>query len=189
MQKEDVINKCDLAIIELANGNIEALSTIYDLMSRNIYVTALVITENHADAEDIVQDTMLQIVKYVHAYRKGTNPRAWILTMARHGAIDTIRKRRYHTPIDELSLQDEAVNDDIEAVLTLLSGLDTSERELVLLRLYEEISYEEIAKIMKISVFAAQKRYQRALKKLQRINNERSYEYGRERNKESFEKT
>lgn len=184
MQKDDVISRCDSAIAALANGDLSSLEIIYGIMSKKIYAAALAITQDHSDAEDVTQDTMLQIVKYAPSYRQGSNPRAWILTIARHRALDTVRARKHHTPIDELPLADAAVNDDVEAVLELLSPLGADERQLVVLRLYEELSYSEISQIMKTSVFAAQKRYQRAIRKLKSVHdNERSFINDRKRDK------
>ncbi len=183
MQKNDIIPQCDEALVAMANGEREAVGVIYDCMARSIYATALAITRNHADAEDATQDTILQIVKYAHTYKKGSNPRAFILTIARNRALDIVRRRRSAIPLDELPLSDEAVSDDLKDVLMLLSPLNECERQLVILKLYEELSYNEIAKIMKISVFAAQKRYQRALNKLKSIYSERSYTDERESDK------
>ena len=188
MQKDNVISVCDEALVALANGEHEAIEVIYDAMARSIYATALAITRNHADAEDATQNTILQVVKYAATYKKGSNPRAFILTVARNRALDIVRQRRSAIPLDELPIADEAKNDDEEAVLSLISPLNECERQLVILRLYEELSYNEIAKIMKISVFAAQKRYQRALGKLKSIHSERSYTDERKRDKEYPEK-
>ena len=168
MPDETKSKLCDDAIVAIASGDRQPLEVLYDHMARDIYVTSLAITRNHADAEDALQDTMLQIVKYASSYRKGSNPRAWILTIARHRALDIVRRRKPTIPLDEISLADESSEVNGELALSLLDDLNSSERQLIIFRLYEELSYSEIAKIMKISTFAAQKRYQRALQKLKK---------------------
>ena len=168
MPNDNKIKACDDAIVAIASGDRQPLGILYDHMARDIYVTSLAITQNHADAEDALQDTMLQIVKYASSYLKGSNPCAWILTIARHRAIDIVRRRKTTILLDEISLADESSETIDSQALLLLDGLNSSERQLIIFRLYEDLSYSEIAKIMNISTFAAQKRYQRVLQKLKK---------------------
>lgn len=162
------------AIIALAKGENEALSEIYDSLSRIIFSLALGITENYSDAEDVLQETMIETVKYAHSYRGGTNPKAWILAMARHNAIDLVRKRKNHLSLEDstvISLESEETLDNLAPDISALLGrLDEDERQIIILRIYGELSFAEVSKTMEISVFAAQKRYQRALKKLKNIS-------------------
>lgn len=154
-------------IADIANGDREALSEIYERLGRMIFSIAVGITERKADAEDALQETMIDIVKSAENYKPGTNPKAWILTIARHNAMDMVRKRRDHLPIDCPEAMGIAVDDDLPPdVSDLLSKLNDEERQLIILRIYGELSYIEIGKIMNVSVFAVQKRYQRVLKKL-----------------------
>ena len=169
MTSQELNDRCDAAVCALSAGDNDALSTIYDLMARQIYVTAYAITANHADAEDALQDTILQIVKYAPSYRAGTSARAWMLTLARHRAVDIVRRRKsiIHIEDEQLaSIADPNDSTEIASVWELLNALKEQERQLVILRLYDELSYAEIARVMGISVAAAEKRYQRALKKL-----------------------
>jgi RNA polymerase sigma-70 factor (ECF subfamily) len=163
---EQQIQECDRAIAAVAQGDTQALAAVYDCMARDIFVAVLAITQNHADAEDALQDTMLQIVKYAFSYRRGSNPRAWILTIARHRALDIVRRRKKTVLLDEVTESCASVSPAESDAFTLLEALDANERLLLLLRLYEELTYAEIAKIMRISTYAAQKRYQRILQKL-----------------------
>lgn len=166
MLTEQQLQDCDRAIAAIAQGDTAALGMLYDCMARDVFVAALAITQSHADAEDALQDTMLQIVQYASAYRQGTNPRAWILTIARHRALDIVRRRRKTVPLDEVTLPEEPVSASEVDAFALLEMLNSDERLLLVLRLYEELAYSEIARIMRISTYAAQKRYQRILQKL-----------------------
>lgn len=161
---------CGKAVRELAeNGSREALSVIYDSMARLIFSVAYGITGNHEDAEDVLQDTLIEIVTYAHTWQGG-NVRAWVLTMTRHLAVDVVRRRKPAVPLDEqIEAKKPAVSFRLE-VLELLDILSEEERQLVLLRLYAGLTYREIAKILEISVAAAQKRYQRAIQKLKRCH-------------------
>ena len=171
MQDNGVNVICDKALGQISKGDREALSVIFDCMARMIFSIGLAITGNDADAEDVLQDTMIEIVKYAHTYNGGTNARAWILSIARHRAIDIVRKRKPTVSIEETlseNLPDPRSDFSHTGVLELLNLLEDEERQLVVFRLYQELPYAEIARIMRIGVAAAQKRYQRALKKLKK---------------------
>ncbi len=158
------------ALFELASGNKDGLCPIYEVLGRMIFSVALGITGNREDSEDVLQETMMELVKCAHTYKKGTNPRAFILTVARHNALDAVRKRKDNLPIDEaMNVTYDEISDAAPLAAELLSHLDEEERGIILLRIYGELSFYEVAKIMNISVFAAQKRYQRVLKKLKNI--------------------
>ncbi|MGI6562058.1 MAG: RNA polymerase sigma factor [Clostridia bacterium] len=156
------------AIIALSKGDKEALSVLYDLSARMIFSTALGITGNVHDAEDVLQNTMMDIMKYAPTYRKETSPKAWILTMVRHRSIDLVRKRKHTVSMEEE--QKELFARDPNPlrleVLDMLEVLDPEDRQIVLFRLYVGMPHKEIAKILGMSAAAAQKRYRRAIKKL-----------------------
>ena len=152
------------------NGEPVGLAELYELMGRAIFTTAYVITGHREDAEDILQDTLVEIYQDARFYRPRTNPRAWVLTVTRHTALDAVRKRTRHAtaPLDTaeaLSTPPDA-HEEFSALWDLLAVLSPEERELVVLRLYHGLSHGEIAETLRISTAAAQKRYRRAIDKL-----------------------
>ncbi len=164
---------CDKSIMEIKNGNNQALADVYECMSKMIIMLAYTVTGSYADAEDVLQETMLQVIKYAGSYKKGSNPRAWIMTMAHHISLDMVKRRKYSVSLEETGVNNTETTftkfSELET-LDMLKCLEKEEKQLVLYRLYWEFSYIEISKIMNIGVFAAQKRYQRAIKKLQEKN-------------------
>ena len=167
---------CEEALAELAEGNTNALSVIYDKMSRSIFALAYTLTCNYCDAEDVLQNTMIDITRSCREYRGG-NVTAWIMTITRNNAMDIIRKRkaRAELALDEISENTEAEPRDdffIMETMDMLNVLDLEEKQIVLMRLYKEMPYREIAEVLGIKIFAAQKRYQRAMKKLKKYNKE-----------------
>lgn len=152
------------------DGEPVGLAELYELMGRAIFTTAYVITGHREDAEDILQDTLVEIYQDARFYRPRTNPRAWVLTVTRHTALDAVRKRTRHAtaPLDTaeaLPVPPDA-HDEFTALWDLLAVLSPEERELVVLRLYHGLSHGEIAETLRISTAAAQKRYRRAIDKL-----------------------
>lgn len=170
------INKqCDNAICEIANGNADALSVVYHAYGRLIYSIGYQIVNNTSDADDVFQDVMLKIIKQAHTYRSGTNPKAWILSITRTCAIDVVKKRTKDVRLDdiELSLSDSCNNiDDMLMLRSAMQKIDDSERTIIALKLYAGLSHREIASVMGINLFSAQKKYQRALAKLKKYYEE-----------------
>ena len=152
------------------NGEPVGLAELYELMGRAIFTTAYVITGHREDAEDILQDTLVEIYQDARFYRPRTNPRAWVLTVTRHTALDAVRKRTRHAtaPLDtaEALPTPPDAHEEFSALWDLLAVLSPEERELVVLRLYHGLSHGEIAETLRISTAAAQKRYRRAIDKL-----------------------
>lgn len=152
------------------DGEPVGLAELYELMGRAIFTTAYVITGHREDAEDILQDTLVEIYQDARFYRPRTNPRAWVLTVTRHTALDAVRKRTRHAtaPLDtaEALPTPPDAHEELSALWDLLAVLSPEERELVVLRLYHGLSHGEIAETLRISTAAAQKRYRRAIDKL-----------------------
>ena len=170
-----VNDKCDNAIIEISQGNKDSLSVIYRAYGKMVYSVAYQIVNNLSDAEDVLQEVMLNVVKYAHTYRQGTNPKAWIMSITRSCALDVVKKRINATPIDDLDylLTDSGDNiDEMLAVREALNKLDEQDRMILNLKLHIGLSHKEIASVMGVNVFAVQKRYQRALSRFKKYYEE-----------------
>ncbi|MCL2071461.1 MAG: sigma-70 family RNA polymerase sigma factor [Oscillospiraceae bacterium] len=165
------LTKLDKAVSDLANGDRSAFSRIYDLSGRLIFSVAYAVVGNYQDAEDVMQDTFLEINKYIHDY-KGSGAKAWILTMARHRAIDIVRKRKPHFDLDDFAESPFlSANDDYSRleVNDMLSRLTEDERQIITYRIYGKLPHREIAEIMGITEANAQKKYRRTIEKLRKV--------------------
>ena len=132
-------------------------------------------------AEDIAQTVFQRILKYRHTYRDDGSFTAWMYHLARRCAADHFRKSNaapYAT--DPVNLHDHADDrphagadaekrDDHALIHTALSHLDHSDREVLLLSRFQELSFAEIAGILECSVGAAKVRAHRALQQLRTV--------------------
>ncbi len=168
--KQALIDKrADKALRELAKGNMDGLSELYDLYSRLILSVAYTIVNNYTDAEDVLQDVMILLCRYAPSYKADTSPRAYVMAITRHRAIDLIRKRKNDLSTDEIG--DVPYRDGELAaveVLDLLSGLSEEEKQIVILHLYAGLSHRQVAEIVELTPSATEKKYQRALAKLKK---------------------
>src|SRR2546423_14547036 len=62
----------------------------------SLYRTALRMTNNTQEAEDLVQETMLKAFRFAHTYQPGTNLRAWLFRILNTSAINRYRKQATH---------------------------------------------------------------------------------------------
>src|SRR5437016_7992683 len=62
----------------------------------SLYRTALRLTHNQQEAEDLVQETMLKAFRFAHSYQPGTNLRAWLFRILNTSAINRYRKQATH---------------------------------------------------------------------------------------------
>lgn len=157
--------QCDRALCRLSDGDMSALEDIYHILGRRIYMLALSILRDTHAAEDIMQDTFVKLAAEAHAYRRGSNAIAFILTVARNLAINLHNRRRRECPTD--TVPDIAEPDSPSlAALEALSLLDEFERQIVVMKLDCGMKHKQIAQIVGLSEDACQKRYRRALDKL-----------------------
>jgi len=162
--------ECEKSILKIADGDYDALRLIHKYMNRQIYAVAYAVLRDFALSDDIVQETYVKIMENASAYEKGTNARAWILSISRNLSIDVYRKRSFDCP--EQDIREEENRFDEGSVLfsmevkRALDTLDDEERQIVTLKVYAELKHREIAKILDISEEACKKKYQRAIAKL-----------------------
>src|SRR5712691_9374607 len=148
-----------------------------------LYRVALRLTGNAADADDLVQETMLKAYRAWDQYEKGTNAKAWLLTILRHAFINEYRRRSRHpetVDVDTIEpfavfgeIQDEdpqgAFFDRIvdDEVLRAIDALPEVFREAVVLSDVEGLSYDEIAKVLEVPVGTVKSRLFRGRQLLQ----------------------
>ena len=148
-----------------------------------LYRVALRLTNNAADADDLVQETMLKAYRAWDQYEKGTNAKGWLLTILRHAFINEYRRRTRHPEnvdldtIEPFAVFGEVQDDDPQGaffdkivddeVLREIDKLPEAFRETLVLSDVEGMSYQEIAKILEIPVGTVKSRLFRARKVLQ----------------------
>ena len=162
--------ECEKSIVKIADGDHDALKIVHKYMNRQIYAVAYSVLRDFALSDDIVQETYVKIMEKASTYEKGTNARAWILSIARNLAIDVYRKRSFDC--NEHDMSEEETRFDEGSVLfsmevkRALDTLDDEERQIVTMKVYAELKHKVIARILDITEDACKKKYQRAISKL-----------------------
>ncbi len=156
----------------------------------SLYRTALRLTHNQQEAEDLVQETMLKAFRFAKSYTPGTNLRAWLFRILNTSAINRYRKQATHpttTPLPEgeefylynrirdmsgqelsAGAEDEVLSKYLdEDVYNALNALPFNFRMPVILADIEGLSYKEIAEALQIPIGTVMSRISRARHHLQ----------------------
>jgi RNA polymerase sigma-70 factor (ECF subfamily) len=148
-----------------------------------LYRVALRLTGNAADADDLVQETMLKAYRSWHQFQQGTNAKGWLLTILRHAFINEYRRRARHPEnvdvetIEPYALFEDHQDEDPQGtffdrivddeVLRAIDALPEQFRETVVLSDVEGLNYEEVARILDVPVGTVKSRLFRARRLLQ----------------------
>lgn len=157
----------------LAAGDVSALAALYDRYGGAVYRLALALLGREADAEDVLQDVFLGLLRRRRDLR---DPRAYLLAAARHRAVSILRRRRWETTSAEqpipllegggLDPNDAAAARQIEQALTRLPA---EQREVIVLRVYEGLSFPEIARVVRTNANTAASRYRYGMARLREL--------------------
>lgn len=160
-----------------------------------LYGTALRLTRNERDAEDLVQETALRAYRFWHRYKPGTNCKAWMFRILHNTFVTRYHKRKREQEIalaaaDEKEIQTESVSwenashrpEFSDAMTRALDSLQPEFRMAVILCDLHELSYKEIAAAMDCPVGTVMSRLHRGRKLLQQQLREHAVEQGVLRN-------
>lgn len=123
---------------------------------------------NLEKAEDLTQETFLKLFRNLSGYKEKGKFKAYLYTIASHLCIDESRKVKECSLENEEVIRDECDEmhriEDKSEIDYLLNVLSPEQREAVVLRFGEELSFWEIAKVMGCNIRTAQSRVRNALK-------------------------
>jgi RNA polymerase sigma-70 factor, ECF subfamily len=159
-------------------------------MLDSLYAGALRMTRNPADAEDLVQETMLRAYRSFDRFEPGTNLKAWLFRIMTNAYINTYRKRQREPrkvsqdDIEDFDLYQELKNHDPafsatpetivldnlldSDIIQAIDDLPDQFRMAVLLSDLEGFSYAEMAEIMDVPMGTVMSRLHRGRKALQK---------------------
>ena len=139
-----------------------------EAMMPNLRRFARSLARDPDEADDIVQDALVVALDKIHLFEPGTNLRAWLFTIVRNTFISHQRRRRIRT---HLSLDDEALDvqspagQEASVAQSRLAAaydlLPRPHREVIALVVFEGMSYEQAADILKVAVGTVRSRLSR----------------------------
>jgi RNA polymerase sigma-70 factor (ECF subfamily) len=160
-------------------GDEDAFAYLVEQYQTPVFNLCFRMLGDRQEAEDAAQEVFLKAFKNIRKYDPDRVFINWILTIASNHCIDRIRKRRFHF----ISLEDweqgqreKGIGVGVESTIILQEGkeeiqayidhLGTQDRAAVILRYWYDLTYEEIASSLSLSVGAVKSRLHRARRAL-----------------------
>jgi RNA polymerase sigma-70 factor, ECF subfamily len=147
-----------------------------------LYSYAMALTRNRFEAEDLVQETYVRAIPAMERLRAGSNMKGWLYTIMRNLWLNELRKRRNGPQIVAIECDDGVLKRigavsknshdlyvrkiETEQVRAAIQELPADFQEIILLREYEDLSYQEIASTLDCPVGTVMSRLARARAKL-----------------------
>jgi RNA polymerase sigma-70 factor (ECF subfamily) len=155
-----------------------------------LYSYALILSRNRTEAEDLVQETCLRAIRAMGRLRPDSNVKSWLFTILRNIWFNQLRQWRTRPDIVELDLDgngpDKAADTAKDPHATYVSNIEQQQvraaiqqlpvefREIIILREYEELSYQEIAAVLECPQGTVMSRLARARSKLRDLLSSRT---------------
>lgn len=167
-------------VVQVQTGDVESYAFIVETYQKPIYRYCCRLLGSRTEAEDAVQDILVKAYQNIGMYRPIVSFSSWLYKIAYHHCLSLLRKhqrqRRVITRLQPVlpaespeQLMDRYIFDKPLAIA--LSHLNTEERNLLVLRIFEEQSFPEIAVIMSKNTDTVKKKYRRTIMKLGKMMN------------------
>jgi RNA polymerase sigma-70 factor, ECF subfamily len=159
---------------KLGRGDLGALGRLYDLTAPRLVRYANTLTRNQDDAEDALQAAMARVAENARRLAAAQHPWAYFLKIVRNEALKIVGRRKPTQCLsdlmqiwtaDEMSAEREESRVMVRAAL---KRLPPEQAEVVVLKIWEEMTFLEIAIVLGESANTAASRYRYALAKMSR---------------------
>lgn len=155
----------------LARGGETAFAELYDAAADRLYRYLTKRLGSHDLAADVVQATFVRAVEHHKRFAKIANPTAYLFQIARNESARSWSRAQRNAPsplpAEPICPSDETFGqDDAEVIVAALGRLDPHDRELVELKIYAELTFQEIADTTGLPPGTVATRYRRALESL-----------------------
>lgn len=159
-------------MLEVRNGAGERLGVLFDRYQAPLYNFYAKLTGDRTLSEDLVQEVFLRILKYSRSYQPGTPFRAWIYQIARNARVDHYRKTPKQVAFEPemapaIKPKDAAQeSQETELLHRALMQMPEEKREILILSRFQELKYEEIARLLGCELGTVKTRIHRAIQEL-----------------------
>jgi len=147
-----------------------ALEALYRRMRVRVFAVALAVAGDRGTAEDVMQDTFVRVYSAAPGYRPGSRARAWVLTIARHLALDAVRRRARETVSGTAGHGAAAAAGEPDGirldVVNALLQLGEVDRQIVVMHDMAGLTHAEVAAELELPAGTVRWRYRVALARL-----------------------
>ena len=174
----------DELILKAQEGDLRPFDLLVKRYQRKIYFLARHMVKGHDAADDIAQETFINAYSAIKSFKIGYSFYTWLYRICMNLSINYLKRQKFVIPESQFEeetspLEREAAGADPSNHLALkelegkiekaLDSLPPKFKAVLVLRVYEDLSYEEIAKTLKISIGTVMSRLFRAREKMQEM--------------------
>jgi len=185
VDKEQSSRETDASLVrKLQAGEMAAFDALFERFRKKLLAYVLGLLHDREQAEDVVQEAFVELVTKVRKIDANRGVSAWLYRVARNRAIDVLRHRKFQvlpgddylaktvsesgshevpTPDGELVAKERKLE-----VTGMLQELPAKERDLLVLRFYGDLSFAEIAQVVRRPLGTVLWQVNRSLKKLRK---------------------
>ncbi len=165
-------------MLKVKNGDIDKMGLLYERYHRQLFRFLFNMTRQKEISEDMVQNIFLRMLKYPDGFMGFGEFKMWMYHIARNTVYDHFRKVKRTPNHSELTSYEDKIEgeqysdtliekeEEIKTLETAMGKLSDENRELLILCRFQELRYDEIAKILNTTEGAIKVRVHRALNQL-----------------------
>ena len=166
-----------LAKIKLPEEKEEGFRVLMSTYKKQLYYHIRRYVSNHEDANDILQNTFLKVWVSIEQFRGDSSLYSWLYRIASNESITYINKTKKR---NEIGLETQSIgekgtadsldsNDLIERLEKAIEILPDKQKQVFILRYYDEMPYEKMSEVLQTSVGALKASYFHAVKKVEQF--------------------
>jgi RNA polymerase sigma-70 factor (ECF subfamily) len=177
MLSDRQILECELLVLRCQQGDASAFELIVRMWERSLFYYLRRLASSEEDAWDLLQETWLKTFRSIGSLRDPRSLPSFLYTTARNAAVSRLRNgklgRELTCPLNaetlEVSDNDESAFDNADHVHHALDRLPLQHREILTLYFLEDLSHEEIARLLGIPLGTVKSRLHYAKSSIQKI--------------------
>ena len=158
------------------DGDEFAFVTLYNRYKAPVFAFCAKMLLDRAAAEDALQETFIRVYEHRDRLARGSAFRSWLFTIARNHCLNVLRKAKWTEPLPEYAdppapntqtpFEELLRSERVALVTAYLGQLSPEYREVLVLREYQNLSYDEIAAVTRSTVSAVKSRLFKARRRL-----------------------
>lgn len=168
-------------MLKVKAGDVERMGLLFERYHRKLFGFLYHMTGQADMSEDLVQNVFYRMLKYRHTFTGEGEFKTWMYHLARNVLADQVRQNKrhsHHTDVNHLSDRvgggvraDEQIHKEQELALLhyAMDRLSAEKREILILSRFQELKYEEIARVLNTTEGAVKVRVHRAMQELKSI--------------------
>jgi RNA polymerase sigma-70 factor (ECF subfamily) len=168
-------------MLKVKEGDLNRMGLLFERYHRELFGFLYHMSGNPDASEDMVQTVFYRMLKYRHTFTGEGSFRTWMYHLARNVLADSVQQNKrsaqqydvqaYADRIGGGTMADESLQKEQELALLqeALSRLSADHREVLVMSRYQELKYEEIARLLNTTEGAVKVRVHRAMNELKKI--------------------